>query len=90
VTELELDILGGDGEKTLKDALHGIMLWRTMDLQEIPWSLHNHLRVCHHYLLTHLLYKNHTIQEKQAVVITMIAAITMMTSLPIDLSNNRP
>jgi hypothetical protein len=24
--ELELDILGGDGEKTLKDALHGIIL----------------------------------------------------------------
>jgi hypothetical protein len=25
--ELEIDIPGGDGEKTLKDALHGIILW---------------------------------------------------------------
>ena len=25
--ELELEIPGGDGEKTLKDALHGIILW---------------------------------------------------------------
>jgi hypothetical protein len=25
--DLELDILGGDGERTLKDAVHGIILW---------------------------------------------------------------
>jgi hypothetical protein len=25
--ELEIDIPGGDGEKTLKDVLHGIILW---------------------------------------------------------------
>jgi hypothetical protein len=25
--ELEIDIPRGDGEKTLKDALHGIILW---------------------------------------------------------------
>jgi hypothetical protein len=25
--DLELDILGGDGERTLKDAVHSIILW---------------------------------------------------------------
>jgi hypothetical protein len=25
--DLELDIPGGDGERTLKDAVHGIILW---------------------------------------------------------------
>jgi hypothetical protein len=25
--DLEIDILGGDGERTLKDAVHGIILW---------------------------------------------------------------
>jgi hypothetical protein len=25
--DLELDISGGDGERTLKDAVHGIILW---------------------------------------------------------------
>jgi hypothetical protein len=60
-------------------------------------SLYNHLPGCHrqyllsriynrhHYLLAHLLRKNHTtIREKQA------PAITMMTSLPVHLSNHRP
>ena len=28
---LKLDFVGGDGEKTLGDALHGIVLWRKAD-----------------------------------------------------------
>jgi hypothetical protein len=27
VEDLELDILGGDGERTFKDEVHGIILW---------------------------------------------------------------
>jgi hypothetical protein len=34
--ELELDIRGGDGEKTLKDALHGIILWPKRSIVIIP------------------------------------------------------
>jgi hypothetical protein len=34
--ELEIDILGGDGEKTLKDALHGIILWPKRYIVIIP------------------------------------------------------
>ena len=30
---LELDFVGGDGEKTLGDALHGIVLWRKADIK---------------------------------------------------------
>ena len=32
---LELDFVGGDGEKTLGDALHGIVLWRMADIKLI-------------------------------------------------------
>ena len=32
---LELDFVGGDGEKTLGDALHGIVLWRKADIKLI-------------------------------------------------------
>ena len=32
---LELDFVGGDGEKTLADALHGIVLWRKADIKLI-------------------------------------------------------
>jgi hypothetical protein len=34
--ELELDIPGGDREKTLKDALHGIILWQKRYIVIIP------------------------------------------------------
>jgi hypothetical protein len=34
--ELEIDIPGGDGEKTLKDALHGIILWPKCYIVIIP------------------------------------------------------
>jgi hypothetical protein len=34
--ELELDILGGDREKTLKDAIHGIILWPKRYIVIIP------------------------------------------------------
>ena len=34
--ELELEIPGGDGEKTLKDALHGIILWPKRYIVIIP------------------------------------------------------
>jgi hypothetical protein len=34
--ELEIDIPGGDGEKTLKDALHGIILWPKHYIVIIP------------------------------------------------------
>jgi hypothetical protein len=34
--DLEMDIPGGDGEKTLKDALHGIMLWPKRYIVIIP------------------------------------------------------
>ena len=30
--DLELDFVGGDGEKTLGDALHGVVLWRKADI----------------------------------------------------------
>ena len=30
---LELDFVGGDGEKTLGDALHGVVLWRKADIK---------------------------------------------------------
>ena len=30
---LELDFVGGDGEKTLGDALHGVVLWRNADIK---------------------------------------------------------
>ena len=30
---LELDFVGGDGEKTLADTLHGIVLWRKADIK---------------------------------------------------------
>ena len=32
---LELDFVGGDGEKTLGDALYGIVLWRKADIKLI-------------------------------------------------------
>ena len=31
----EFDFVGGDGEKTLADALHGIVLWRKADIKLI-------------------------------------------------------
>ena len=31
--DLELDFIGGDGEKTLGDALHGVVLWRKADIK---------------------------------------------------------
>jgi hypothetical protein len=34
--ELEIDIRGGDGEKTLEDALHGIILWPKCYIIIIP------------------------------------------------------
>jgi hypothetical protein len=34
--EQELDIAGGDGDKTLKDALHGIILWPKRYIIIIP------------------------------------------------------
>ena len=31
--DLELNFVGGDGEKTLGDALHGVVLWRKADIK---------------------------------------------------------
>ena len=31
--DLELDFIGGDGEKTLGDALHGVVLWCKADIK---------------------------------------------------------
>ena len=31
--DLELDFVAGDGEKTLGDALHGVVLWRKADIK---------------------------------------------------------
>ena len=31
--DLELDFVRGDGEKTLGDALHGVVLWRKADIK---------------------------------------------------------
>ena len=31
--DLELDFVGGDGEKTLGDAMHGIVLWRKANIK---------------------------------------------------------
>ena len=31
--DLELDFVGGDEEKTLGDALHGVVLWRKADIK---------------------------------------------------------
>ena len=31
--DLELDFVGGDGEKILGDALHGVVLWRKADIK---------------------------------------------------------
>ena len=31
--DLKLDFVGGDGEKTLEDALHGVVLWRKADIK---------------------------------------------------------
>jgi hypothetical protein len=66
-----------------------------MDLRETTWSwgrhrqyllasLYNHLWGRHrHYLLAHLLRNNHT-----TIRVNGAPAITMMTSLPIHLSNH--
>jgi hypothetical protein len=87
--ELELDILGGDGEKTLKDALRGIILWPNCYIVIIPendGSPRDHLESRHrHYLLSHLLRNNHT-----TIRVNGAPTITMMTSLPIHLSNHSP
>jgi hypothetical protein len=105
--ELELDIVGADGEKTLKDALHGIILWPKRYIVIIPendGSPREHLEsglpssvpsreplqsspqgFHHHYLLAHLLLNNHT-----TIQVNGAPAITMMTSLPIHLSNHSP
>jgi hypothetical protein len=94
--ELEIDIPGGDGEKTLKDALHGIISWTKRYIVIIPendGSPRDHLEPgCHrlrgrhrHYLLAHLLRNNHT-----TIRVNGAPAITMTTSLPIHLNNNSP
>jgi hypothetical protein len=58
-----------------------------MDLRETIWSRGSHcLRGRHrHYLLAHLLCNNHT-----SIRVNGAPAITMMTSLPIHLSNHSP
>ena len=33
IDNLELDLVGGDGEKTLGDALHGVVLWCKADIK---------------------------------------------------------
>jgi hypothetical protein len=93
--ELELEILGGDGEKTLNDALHSIILWPKHYIVIIPENdgsprdplepLQSSPGPSSSLPLSHLFRKNHTtIWEKRA------PAIMMMTSLPIHLSNHRP
>jgi hypothetical protein len=70
---LELDIPGGDGERTLKDAVHGIILWpkHYIIILQTEGSIpptdprsrgHNHLLGRPHdlqYHLAHRLHKNH-------------------------------
>jgi hypothetical protein len=94
--ELEIDMPGGDGEKTLKDVLHGIILCPKRYIVIIPendGSLRDHLELGQpsspghhqHYLLVDLLRNNHT-----TVRVNGAPAITMMTSLPIHLNNHSP
>ena len=54
--DLELDFVGGDGEKTLGDALHGVVLW--LQAQQLPCRPIAHLRDLphrrpHNHLLHH-------------------------------------
>jgi hypothetical protein len=58
-----------------------------MDLRETTWSRGSHrLQGRHqHYLLAHLLRNNHT-----TIRVNRAPAITMMTFLPIHLSNHSP
>ena len=49
--DLELDFFGGDGEKTLGDALHGVVLWRKADIKltastTAPMQTDHRLRGC--------------------------------------------
>ncbi|KAG2642541.1 hypothetical protein PVAP13_2KG196112 [Panicum virgatum] len=37
--DLELDFVGGDGEKTLGDALHGVVLWRKANIKLIASTM---------------------------------------------------
>jgi hypothetical protein len=88
--DLELDIPGGDGERTLKDAVHGIILWpkryiiipiqRDQSLLQIPRNRdHRHLQGRPHDLqchLAHRLHKNHySIPEVRAPAM-------ILTSIP--------
>jgi hypothetical protein len=71
--DLEIDIPGGDGERTLKDTVHDIILWpkRYIIIPQTEGSIplqiprnrdHHHLLGRPHdlqYHLTHRLYKNH-------------------------------
>jgi hypothetical protein len=58
-----------------------------MDLRETTWSRgsHHHQGRHQHYLLAHLLCNNHT-----TIRVNGAPTITMMTSLPIHLSNHLP
>jgi hypothetical protein len=95
--DLELDIPGGDRERTLKDAVHIIILWpkcyiiiprgRDQSLLQIPLSRdHRHLRGCPHdlqYHLTHHLHKNHYSIPK------VRAPAMILTSIPNHLQKSR-
>jgi hypothetical protein len=100
--ELELDIPGGDGEKTLKDALHCIILWPKRYIVIISEndgsprdhlepgppssSLYNRLWGRHHQYLLAHLLRN----NHTTIRVNGAPAITMMTSLPIHLRNPSP
>jgi hypothetical protein len=95
--ELEIDIPGGDGEKTLKDALHGIILWpkcyiiiipENDGLRDTTWSRGRHRQ----YLLTsfynrlrgchrHYLLAHLLCNNQTTIQVNRAPAITMMTSL---------
>jgi hypothetical protein len=95
--DLELDIPGGDGERTLKDVVHGIILWpkhyiiiprrRDQSLLQIPRSRdHHHLLGRPHDLQYHLAHRLH----KNYYSISEVRALAMiLTSIPNHLQKSR-
>jgi hypothetical protein len=106
--ELEIDIPGGDGEKTLKDALHGIILWPKRYIVIIPreWWISERppgagaviVSTCSRastivsgaVIVTTRSLTFSTTTIHMTIRVNGAAAIMMMTSLPIHLSNHSP
>jgi hypothetical protein len=94
--ELEIDIPGGDEEKTLKDALHGIILWTKcyiVIILENDGSPRDHLEPGQPSSpgLSSALHARSPLRSNHTTIrVNGAPAITMMTSLPIHLSNHSP